>query len=128
MMNLDQDQTNADVWDEVVAELKAVNDAVDAGVPLEKLCTVRNAALDIQVHRYTPDDLKRVRLRLNASQALLARFLGVSANAIRSWEQGVRPVPKIACRYLDDVLAYPEIWTKRLSSPAAKGPNEESGA
>jgi DNA-binding transcriptional regulator YiaG len=126
-MKHDEDETYAGVWDEVVAELKGVNDAVDAGVPLERLCTVRNATLDLQVHQYTPDDLKRVRLRLNASQALLARFLGVSANAVRSWEQGTRPVPRIACRYLDDILACPEIWTRRIRPPAAKGSNENTG-
>jgi DNA-binding transcriptional regulator YiaG len=110
------DESTGSVWDEVVAELKAINDAVDAGTPLEKLCTVRNATLDVQVRRYTPDDVKQARRRLNASQALLARFLGVSANAVRSWEQGVRPVPKIVCRYLDDIRDCPEIWTKRLRS------------
>jgi DNA-binding transcriptional regulator YiaG len=121
---MNHDEPNGDVWDEVVAELKSVNDAVDAGDALEKLCTVRNATLDLQVHQYTAGDLKRARLRLNASQSLLARFLGVSAKAIRSWEQGVRPVPKIVCRYLDDVLACPEIWTKRLRTTTAEGSNQ----
>jgi putative transcriptional regulator len=37
-----------------------------------------------------PAEIRRIRLALNASQALFARFLNVSPNTIESWEQGAR--------------------------------------
>ena len=37
-----------------------------------------------------PRDIRAIRRSLNASQVLFARFLNVSANTIRSWEQGTR--------------------------------------
>jgi DNA-binding transcriptional regulator YiaG len=37
-----------------------------------------------------PVDIRSLRESLNASQALFARLLNVSPNAVESWEQGVR--------------------------------------
>jgi len=37
-----------------------------------------------------PTDIRNIRRSLNASQVLFARFLNVSPNTIRSWEQGTR--------------------------------------
>lgn len=37
-----------------------------------------------------PRDIRAIRRSLKASQVLFARFLNVSANTIRSWEQGTR--------------------------------------
>ncbi|HMD33033.1 MAG TPA: helix-turn-helix domain-containing protein [Candidatus Acidoferrales bacterium] len=37
-----------------------------------------------------PAEIREIREALDASQALFAHYLNVSANAVRSWEQGVR--------------------------------------
>ena len=37
-----------------------------------------------------PADIRNLRESLNASQALFARLLNVSSNAVESWEQGIR--------------------------------------
>lgn len=37
-----------------------------------------------------PADIRSLRESLNASQALFARLLNVSSNAVESWEQGLR--------------------------------------
>ncbi len=37
-----------------------------------------------------PADIRSLRETLNASQALFARLLNVSSNAVESWEQGIR--------------------------------------
>ena len=37
-----------------------------------------------------PAEIRGLRESLNASQALFARLLNVSSNAVESWEQGVR--------------------------------------
>lgn len=47
-----------------------------------------------------PREIRRIRKRLNASQAVFARFLCVSPEAIQSWEQGTRRPEKAALRLL----------------------------
>ena len=37
-----------------------------------------------------PAEIQAMRASLNASQALFARLLNVSSNAVESWEQGIR--------------------------------------
>jgi len=37
-----------------------------------------------------PAEIREIREALDASQATFAHYLNVSANAVRSWEQGVR--------------------------------------
>ena len=37
-----------------------------------------------------PAEIRALRESLNASQALFARLLNVSSNAVESWEQGIR--------------------------------------
>jgi len=40
--------------------------------------------------KISPRDIRRIRQTLKASQARFAAYLNVSANAVRSWEQGIR--------------------------------------
>jgi putative transcriptional regulator len=70
---------------------------------------------------YRPGDVRRVRERLGASQAVLAQFLGVSVNTVRSWEQGKRPPQPIACRFLAELEARPAYWRRRLVRGVASG-------
>ncbi len=65
-------------------------------------------------------DVKRVREQLGASQAVLARFLGVNVNTIRSWEQGKRRPQPIACRFLSEIESDPDYWRKRVDEGAAE--------
>jgi putative transcriptional regulator len=44
--------------------------------------------------------LRRIRRALNASQPLFATYLNVSANAVRSWEQGTRRPRQAALKLL----------------------------
>jgi DNA-binding transcriptional regulator YiaG len=48
----------------------------------------------------SPKEVRRIRLTLNASQALFATFLNVSPNAVRSWEQGTRRPRQAALKLL----------------------------
>jgi putative transcriptional regulator len=124
MKKMNKDKKPPSLGDEMIAGMSAFCDALEAGEPIEKRFTVRTVSLDLRPKPYGPGDVKHVRAVLNASQALLAKFLGVSVKTLRSWEQGVRPVPPIACRYLDDIIAYPEIWRQRLQ---LSGSPDESG-
>jgi putative transcriptional regulator len=48
----------------------------------------------------TPREIRRIRRNLNASQAVFAQYLNVSANAVRSWEQGTRKPQQAALKLL----------------------------
>ena len=48
----------------------------------------------------TPREIRRIRGKLNASQAVFAQYLNVSANAVRSWEQGTRKPQQAALKLL----------------------------
>ena len=61
------------------------------GEPLERHFTIRTYKAEFTPRDYGPDDVRRVRDLLGMSQVLFARFLGVNANTVRSWEQGTRP-------------------------------------
>ena len=56
----------------------------------------------------TPAEIRRIRLALNASQALFARFLNVSPNTVESWEQGVRRPERAALKLLTIAKKRPE--------------------
>lgn len=57
----------------------------------------RGATVNLRVTRVParprqilPQEVRRIRQTLNASQSLFATFLNVSPNGVRSWEQGTR--------------------------------------
>jgi DNA-binding transcriptional regulator YiaG len=100
--------------EEMIAGLKKFIDVIDSREPIEKHFTVRTVVLDIKTTEYNAADLKRVRESLKISQPLLAAILGVSPKALRSWEQGARPVPRMACRFLDEIVANPGIATGKV--------------
>jgi putative transcriptional regulator len=79
-----------------------------------KRLTVRTYKVVPAPRAYKPEDVKRVRELLGASQAVLARFLGVNINTVRSWEQGKRPPQPIACRFLSEIEADPMYWRQRI--------------
>src|ERR1700759_5833817 len=51
---------------------------------------LRSVELPARPKAMKPADIRAVRESLNASQALFARLLNVSSNAVESWEQGIR--------------------------------------
>jgi len=55
-----------------------------------------------------PADIRSLREALNASQALFARLLNVSPNAVESWEQGVRQPRQATLKLLHIVRKNPE--------------------
>jgi DNA-binding transcriptional regulator YiaG len=77
--------------------------------------TVRTYKTAPVVHSYKSEDVKRVRELLGTSQAVLARFLGVNVNTVRSWEQGKRLPQSIANRFLSEIEAAPAYWRQRIN-------------
>src|SRR5271157_2992856 len=87
---------------------------MQTGEPLERHFTVRTYKVEFTPREYGPDDVRRVRGLLGMSQVLFARFLGVDANTVRSWEQGTRPPSPIARRFMDEIEGDPEHWRRRI--------------
>ncbi len=58
--------------------------------PAKAALDLRKAELPGRPKPMKPSDIRALRESLNASQALLARLLNVSSNAVESWEQGIR--------------------------------------
>ena len=58
--------------------------------PAKSGLDLRKTELPARPKPLKPADIRALRTSLNASQALLARLLNVSSNAVESWEQGIR--------------------------------------
>lgn len=56
----------------------------------------------------SPREIRRIRRALKASQPLFARYLNVSTNAVRSWEQGTRRPRQAALKLLTIAKHNPE--------------------
>lgn len=76
--------------------------------------TARAYKIDLTPRGYGPDDVRRVRGSLGMGQAVFARFLGVDAGTLRSWEKGDRPPDAIACRFMQEIEADPDYWRHRV--------------
>jgi len=79
----------------------------------------RGQAIDLRVteipappKRMKPEEIRRVRERLNASQAVFAGFLCVSTKAVQAWEQGIRRPQSSALRLLDIAKNNPAVLLK----------------
>ena len=96
----------------VIASLKEVAGAIESG-GLSRL-TVRTVKLPADPMSYDAQAVKQTRERLNVSQAVFARLLGISVVLSQAWEQGLRKPSKMACRLLDEINAAPERWRQRL--------------
>ena len=111
---MNEDDSLSPLGAEMVAGLSAFCDALESGTPVEERFTVRTVTLDLKPRPYEAADVKHTRAMLNASQPLFAMLLGVSVKTIRSWEQGARRVPPMACRFMDEINSDPEHWKDRL--------------
>jgi DNA-binding transcriptional regulator YiaG len=54
-----------------------------------------------------PAEIRAMRVAMNASQALFARLLNVSSNAVESWEQGIREPRQATLKLLHIVRKNP---------------------
>src|SRR6516165_8483256 len=87
----------------IVAGLQEFVDDLEKGEPLHEHFTCRQIRLNLEPTSYSPRRVKETRALLGASQAIFARFLGVSVQTIRAWEQGVNTPNGMACRFMDEI-------------------------
>ena len=74
----------------------------------------RTAEADFRPRAFRADDVKRLRLSMNCSQKIFADFIGVSVGTLRNWEQGIRPISRVAARLFDEMRIRPGYWKIRL--------------
>jgi len=96
--------------------------AIDEATEILRSEGLKSKRLTVQTYKeppapraYRPEDVKRVRELVGVSQAVLAGFLGVNVNTVRSWEQGKRLPQPIACRFLFEIEANLAYWRQRIS-------------
>ena len=99
----------------IIRGLTEFRDALRAGEKISERFTVRTVELKLEPRVFSDEDVQAVRTMLGLSQAIFARFLGVSVNTVRSWEQGVKPPSPMACRFLDEISRAPDYWKRRLA-------------
>ena len=96
---------------ELIGGLRELSDSLkrkeSAGGGSDKF-TCHTIVLDFQPTQYDAASVKKVRKLLGASQSIFARFLGVTAKTVQSWEQGQSTPSDMACRFLDEIRAAPE--------------------
>jgi len=77
--------------------------------------TVRTVQIQ-EPSKYSANAIRRLRERLELSQTLFAKLIGVSASLIRAWELGAREPSPLARRLLDQVDANPAVFAAFVSS------------
>lgn len=88
---------------QIIEGLEAFADSLEKGEEVSKRFTCHKVILDLRPTPYRPELVKATRKILGVSQALFARFLGVSTGTVRSWEQGAKQPNPIACRFMDEI-------------------------
>ncbi len=96
--------------DELVSSMNDLFSRITRGQTI----TLRTVALNLHTAHFTPAHIRKLRHRLNASQAVMARLLGVSTLTVQSWEQGVRTPSPMAMRLLDDIATNTHHWQQKL--------------
>lgn len=105
---------------QAVQRLRRFTEALQNGEPITERFTCRKIILDLKPQAYDPELVKETRKLLNLSQALFAKFLGVSRKTVQAWEQGVMEPRDMACRFMDEIRLDPEYWRRRVSDAIRK--------
>jgi putative transcriptional regulator len=104
----------------ILAAIEEATEILRAEGLESKRLTIRTYKVSPSPRVCRPGDVKRVRELLGASQAVLAEFLGVNVNTVRSWEQGKRLPQPIACRFLSEIESDPIYWRQRIGQGAVE--------
>lgn len=100
---------------QIVAEgLKEFADDLEKGGKISTRYNMRKVVIDLKPQVYGPDEVRKVREILEASQAVLAVLLGVSVKAVQKWEQGEQAPCAMACRFMDEISSDPDHFKRRL--------------
>ncbi|MBN2291276.1 MAG: helix-turn-helix domain-containing protein [Pirellulales bacterium] len=104
--------------EKIIRGLKGFADALESGEDLAERFTCRKVVLNLEPVSYSPDSVKKTRETLGLSQALFAKFIGASKNAVQAWERGDREPSPIACRFMDEIMNNPQLFRRRFADLA----------
>lgn len=110
------------IADEIVQGLTEFAGALEDGGDLGERFTCRRVVLDLRPEPFTPERVRDVRRKLKVSQALFAKFLGVSIKTVCHWEQGLSEPSKMACRFMDEIGRDPAHYLSRLAKETKPKP------
>lgn len=79
---------------------ETAQDLHDAGVMSEQTMREFDAMCLPHVKNYTPAQIKRIRKRNKASQAVFAAYLNTTPSTIQKWEQGQKKPSGLALKLL----------------------------
>jgi DNA-binding transcriptional regulator YiaG len=94
----------------IVAAIAEATEIVRSEGLESKQLTIRTDELPPTLPSYRPVDVKRVRELLGASQTVLAAFLVVNVNTVRSCEHGKRLPKPVASRFLSEIVTNIAYW------------------
>lgn len=92
--------------------IESLSDALKFESGERKDLKTQLAKLPPKPRRFRAKEVARLRADHGLSQVHLARVLGVSPGAVRSWEQGQKPMSGAASRVLEIFELDPTIFTK----------------
>lgn len=116
-INENNEKTPLNLGDEIIRGLTGLRDALAKGESIKERFTMRSIELDLEPREWTPEEVRAIREKLHASQAVFAKLLGASVKTVQAWEQGNAPSP-MASRLLECIDKNPTPWEKILEEAA----------
>jgi putative transcriptional regulator len=107
---------NEDNFEELL--LKSANEALEY-IRGERELRTHFATYIKEPDQYSKTKIKKIRSKLGLSQVEFARIFGVTSSAVKHWEQGVRSMPKPACRLLNLIEKDPDTVFDLITSDKA---------
>ena len=101
----------------LLGRVRAANERLSKTEDLEDLrseLTFRRVKIDFKPRSITSDEIKQVRKKLRASQAVFAMFIQVPLRTLQEWEQGRAEVSGIAARFIGEMLDNEVYWRARF--------------
>jgi putative transcriptional regulator len=100
--------------DQLVNRMKDFAESLETAEAIPDRFTRHKVRLDLTPRVHDGTTVKETRELLGASQAIFAKFIGVSVSTVQDWEQERKQPREIACRLLDEIRRDPEYWIARL--------------
>jgi putative transcriptional regulator len=104
-------QETTSLGQEIIASLKEGLEHAQGKIELRS----STVTLPDEPPKMSRKTVKDIRKQLNVSQAVLARFLGVSASVVRAWELGQSKPNGSASRLLQMAAARPKVFVMMVS-------------
>jgi DNA-binding transcriptional regulator YiaG len=102
------------IGQQIIESLQEAVDSLRSGASIEETFTCHRVDVNAKPRVYDAQVVKDTRKLLRASQTVFAKFLGVSAQTVRAWEQGENEPSDMAKRFMDEIRHNPDYWRGRL--------------